>query len=558
MGRAVAAATVSDLTGAPDVYAQTVESFDAAFSIPASRVLEGYFVERNGRLEIHATLQDAKSSKAIRSFEVDGPSAGGPLPLVNQLAKELSPGARAFETASAAVFRSFGEALHATDPAAAVRGFESATISAPGFSLAYLEWAKTLSAAGDREGALKVLESAQHVPASAIDRAELDYTAASIRGDASARESALDSLARLTPANPKVFEELAGLKVSQRKFQEAVRDYQAANRLNPDEPATWNELGYALAYAQDLEGARAALREYQELLPKENVNGLDSLGEVSFFLRDFEGAAKYFLEADQKNRGEFGGGELLKAAQARLMAGDLRSGDELFEKYAALFQGDRVAYQRAQWEFLTGRRKAAMARIEKSIATLTGDEQSVALSQLAIWKMETADSKAAADLANQAMGRAASALTRNLAGVCRVIAMSSPAPSGSKLADAYALVFARKFRDATPLLESLYRQTDPSRDGQLRTMLAWAYLETNRSSDADGLLRVYPIPFSSGESIFASLIFPRYLFLRGAVLERQGKRSDAKSAYQLFLKYAGDVPDVFGGEATARRNLAAL
>jgi hypothetical protein len=86
-------------------------------------------------------------------------------------------------------------------------------------------------------------------------------------------------------------------------------------------------------------------------------------------------------------------------------------------------------------------------------------------------------------------------------------------------------------------------------------MLAWAYVETNRVADADGLLRVYPIPFSSGESIFASVIFPRYLFLRGVVLETQGKRAEARAAYELFLKYAGDVPDIFGDDATARRNL---
>jgi tetratricopeptide (TPR) repeat protein len=328
-----------------------------------------------------------------------------------------------------------------------------------------------------------------------------------------------------------------------------------ATRLNPDEPETWNQLGYALAFSQDLAGARAALEHYQELSPKENVNSLDSLGEVSFFLGDFTGAAKYFLEADQKNRGEFGGGELLKAAEARLLAGDLREGDALFEQYAALFQGGRAAFQRAQWGFLTGRRRAAMASLEKTIATLAGDEQSAALSQLAIWKLETGDSKAAADLANQAVARAASPPARNLSEVCRVVATAPGAASGSRMADAYALVFARKFSEATPPLEDLYRQTDPNRDGQIRTMLAWAYVETNRVADADGLLRVYPIPFSSGESIFASVIFPRYLFLRGVVLETQGKRAEARAAYELFLKYAGDVPDIFGDDATARRNL---
>jgi predicted Zn-dependent protease len=121
-----------------------------------------------------------------------------------------------------------------------------------------------------------------------------------------------------------------------------------------------------------------------------------------------------------------------------------------------------------------------------------------------------------------------------------------------------ALLFARKFADATPPLERLYRETNPSADGQVRTLLAWAYVKTNRTADAAGLLNRYPLPLNSGEPMFASLIFPRYLFLRATVLEGQGKRAQAKSAYELYLKYAGDVPDAFGDDVVARKKLTAL
>ena len=39
------------------------------------------------------------------------------------------------------------------------------------------------------------------------------------------------------------------------------------------------------------------------------------------------------------------------------------------------------------------------------------------------------------------------------------------------------------------------------------------------------------------------------------VLQNEGKRSKAKQTYELYLKYSGDVPDVFGDEAAARRLL---
>ncbi len=108
------------------------------------------------------------------------------------------------------------------------------------------------------------------------------------------------------------------------------------------------------------------------------------------------------------------------------------------------------------------------------------------------------------------------------------------------------------------MLERIYHATNPSSDGQVRTLLAWAYVETNRIKDAAGLLDRYPLPLNSGEPLFASLVFPRYLFLRGTVLEQQGKRTEAKAAYELFLKYVGDAPDTFGDESIARRKFGAL
>ena len=84
-------------------------------------------------------------------------------------------------------------------------------------------------------------------------------------------------------------------------FQQAVRSYQAASLLNPEEPRIWNELGYAMAWTRNLNGARQALQEYERLAP-DDANALDSLGEVSFFLGDFESAAKYFEQAAQRSR----------------------------------------------------------------------------------------------------------------------------------------------------------------------------------------------------------------------------------------------------------------
>jgi Flp pilus assembly protein TadD len=553
-GRAAAAAIVYDLAGAKRVYAQTLDSLAAAESMQASLAFEGYFLARNGRLEIRATVEDLRTSRTMQSLSLSGPVAEGFVPLVNQLSRALSPEARPFGTNSPDAFRLWGEALASNDRQKTLDGLAAARQADPGFTLAGFDLAQVLAASGDRDKARQAIAAAEGGHPGPIERARLESTSASLSGDGNARLQALAALAKNTPANANVFLDLAQLRLFQHDFEGAVRDYRESARLNPSDPRVWNELGYALADTQDLAGARGALEQYRKLTDG-SANALDSLGEVSFLLGDFTSAVRYFLEASGKNPAE-----LAKAAEARLMMGDLAAADALMQRYLNLPHGGQsahAAYQQAQWEYLTGRRSSGFAHVGKVVPQLDADAGSRALSQLSIWKLEMGDAKAAADLANQAVTRAISPQARNLGALCRFLSLGSGSSSGSRPADAYARLFARKYAEAVPLLEEVYRQTNPGADGQIRTLLAWAYVETGRIADAARLLRLYPIPLSSGEPLFASLIFPRYLFLRGLVLEKEGKPDEAKKNYALYLKYAGDVPDVFGDEAKARHNLGA-
>ncbi len=484
------------------------------------------------------------------SFEIDGAVSAGFLPLANELARRMSSEARMFGTSNENAFRFYGEALAARDSKTMEQALEAATNADPGFSDGYLDEANLLAETGQRERAREVVQAGERTRLDAIERANLEYVAATASGDAADRIKALESLTVATPANASIFKELGEMRSARREFRQAAMEYRAAAHLDPDEPGTWNELGYALAWANDLSGARKALAQYQKLAPDDN-NVLDSEGEVSYFRGDFQSAGEYFEKAAAKNPSE-----LLKAAEARLMAGDLQGADALFLKHLGPAKAQKgAAYQMAQWEFLTGRRRAGMAQMERLAPELNGDLQALALSQLAMWKLETGDGKAAADLANQAVTRAQSPQVHGISAACRFIASGTTASSGSKLVDAYALVFAKKYREALPLLQATYSETNPSADGQVRTLLAWAYVEAGATEKAAALVDSYPLPLSSGEPLFASLIFPRYLFLRGAVLGQAEKRDAARKSYELYLKYAGDMPDQFGDEAKARASL---
>lgn len=560
-GRAISSALVYDLVSAPKIYAQSVDSLEGAEAIHASRIIEGYFVARNGRLEIRASVLDPRKTITAGSFALDGAGAVGPLPLANQLAKRISAGARVFSTGNANAFHDYGAALSTQDRASALRSLESALAADPGFAAASLTSARLLIEGGDRDGARKMLASAMATHPDPIDQARLEYLSATAAGDNAARQKAVQTLARLTPGDSQVRRELADLEFLQRSFQQAVVDYEAVTQLDPDDLQVWNQLGYANAYAGNLAAARRALEHYRQMLPEQEANPLDSLGEVSFYLGDYSGAERYFLQAHEKNPAEFAGGELIKAAQARLMMGDLPAADAVFKRYLGLLQHSQsnlAGYQQAQWDFLTGRRKEAIARLEKLVPGVDGEAQALALCQLSIWKLETGDSKAAADLATQAMANARSPRLRNLSSICRYLASMPTSGSGLPAADAYARLLERKFAEAIPLLEANYGETNPTNDAQVRVLLAWAYVETGRWKEAQHLLALSPIPLSSGEPLFASLIFPRYLYLRGATHQGEGKRTEAKQDYELYLKYAGDLPGIFADQAKARQSLGNL
>jgi tetratricopeptide (TPR) repeat protein len=528
--RGAAAVVVYDLAGAKQISAREVNSLSDAQSMQASRLLEGYFFERNGRAGIRAMLEDLTKTKTLESWDIDGDASAGLLPLVNQLAGKLSSDARAFGTSNASAFQLYGAALGAKDPNGAEQALQQATAADPGFAAAYLEQAKLLNETGDRELARHVTEAAERARLDSIDRADLEYDTANASGDAGGRMKALEALAAVTPAHADVFQQLGEIKFARRQFPQSVMEYRAAAQLDPEESRIWNELGYALAWNKDLKGASEALDRYQRVAPTD-INAVDSQGEVHYMLGDFEAASSYFGKA-----GATIPADVVKEAEARLMLGDRKGADVLFVKH--LDSRASAPFEMAQWEYLTGRKSAGMSRMEKLAAGLSGDPKSVALSQLAIWTLQQGDKKAAAKLVDQAAGGARSPQVRGIVSITGTV-VAGNANSDSKMVNGFALMLANKAGEALPLLEELYRETNPSADGQVRTLLAWAYVETGAVEKAASLVDVYPLPLSSGDPLFASLTFPRFLAVRAAVLEREGKAEEAKKARALYSMYAG-------------------
>jgi hypothetical protein len=123
-----------------------------------------------------------------------------------------------------------------------------------------------------------------------------------------------------------------------------------------------------------------------------------------------------------------------------------------------------------------------------------------------------------------------------------------------KIVLAYALLLHKEFQAAEPILSDLYQHSAPEPNEILPLLLAWTKVEAGHFEQAAPLVERYPVPSTSGD-IFTSLALPRLFYLRGAILEKQGRRDDAAKNYRLFLTLSGQDAQVFGEEDKARQAL---
>jgi tetratricopeptide (TPR) repeat protein len=539
-------------------------------STGATRTLHGYFTAAGGRLSLNADLEDVASLRMVKAASASAALSEGMLPLAREVARAIDPNARELPTKNTGAFRAYVAALEAAEPMAADREFEHAIGADPGFGAAYLAWAQALISRGDRTHAAEVLAAARGNAARfpALERDRLGVMSAALAGDRAAERQALIALTRSGPADAGVYRSLGELDTASHAYASAAKWYDQALALQPDDVALLNQLGYVRVWAGDLDGAVQALSRYRERRPNE-ANPLDSLGDAYYYVGRFAEAGKGYQAAYAKDPSFLAGGELYKAAWARLMQADLRGADEIFGQFLRARQaaGDVVPYRQAQWEYLTGHRRQAMARLEQFAKSTPPPVSALAFSQLAIWSLEAGDRARARQFAEAVpaaspLGAFVSFLTQPPAPAAEWAARAArlfpqPAQAGLRsLTVAYALLLSKDFRGAAGPLEQIYAATTPSSPDWPAVPLAWALSEAGSFDRVPQLLNANPVPEPTGEHPLLSLSFPRIFYLRGALAERQNRREDAKRAYRTFLLFAGDLPDFFGERDRAARALA--
>jgi tetratricopeptide (TPR) repeat protein len=583
MARGFAEILSGELQGSPQRYAiqyGALHSFDAslgarpdapgvstestgALAAGANQLVYGDFWVADGALHAAATEEDLATHKMVRVASASGPLRDGIFPVADALARQLGE-THPFGTRNPQALRDYAAALEA--PLADSRLFAQAAGEDPDFGRAYVSWLDAAIAERNRGLADRIVEQARLHRISALDRAEIDLNAAAMAGDFPAQLEARRALARLDPADPNRHRALAEALMSVRDFDEAIVEFRRALSIRPGDAVALNAMGYAAAFSGDLPTAIRVLRGYEQLRPNE-PNPLDSLGDVHFALGHFGEAEQFYLAAHAKSPGFLNGGEVLKAAQARLMTGDVPGATALFNRYRAEREAahdPNAPYHAAAWLWQTGARRAAIDGMDRLAFATNGSDEigaereiaSRADAQAALWLLDLGDRAGAVQHARKALAEAGPA-TSAIAALVAFLAQPEafPLPAQSPVADygrACALLFGRQFRPAAQALQDIYRRPAIDLDDGLAVLLAWAYAESGDWQRAGPLLRLTPLPQASGLPMFSALYFPRIFFLRGMVLDREGRRTEAAGYYRMFRALSGPDSAIWGEEQRAR------
>ncbi len=420
--------------------ARPAASMDDAYLENANRFVHGYFTKTANALHLTIEVEDSASHKMVTTEQIDG----SVLASATALAKRLEPKAEPFSSSNEEAVAAWGKG-----------DYEKAVTLDPTFGPAWLAWIETLARKGDIAGAVDVAGRAlEHPVKSEIDGMRIELARATWQKDAHAEHEALLKLTAHV-ADPVLLANLGEIEMRAREYALAQGDYKKILADQPQNADVLNKLGYAYGCDGKVAEAEAAFAQYGKA-PGHEANSFDSLGEVYFMNGKFAEAEKAFLRAHDLNAALLAGGDLRKAAYAHWLAGDLAGADNLFARYfdfRAKLKDPSVEWQHALWEYVTGRKDQAIARLQKS-------PSAQAAIQIRVWH---GDMKLPSDPAE---------------------------------------------------LKRVYDAAEPSADGLFRTIYAEALLASGKKEEAKKLLSRWPLPDNAGDPVLQSLVFPKYLALR--------------------------------------------
>lgn len=591
MGRAFSEIISSELAGAPGLYdlsagrlhnvqaslgsrsvtAPGVSAERTAAAVSgAARIGYGQYFVRHGVLQAQLTIEDTLTGQVTTIGPLSMPAADL-VAEASALALRISPRITPYGTRNPLVVQAHVDAMEHGETPQMAEELQKAIAADPNFGPSYQQLAQYKVQQKDVEGALALLNDAlaRGNTVGNAERARIQLQSAILRNDIPGRLEALTALAQADPSDPQTWRDMGVLAMATHQYPRAVDAYRKLLALQPADADGWNTLGYAAAYAGDVTTALDAIKNYQKLAGN-SPNPLDSLGDVNLIVGRLGDAESAYRQNAKTNPAFFNGLDFFKAAMAHLMTGDIPGADAMAQPYFDARTAARdpiVDYRKAQWLWLAGRRKAACQEMEKTAdaaASTSRDAASRDYSELALWTLMLGNREPAAQFAQKAAALATPAsatqaalvrfMTQPVASPAEWEARAAqlaPSPAQSAIRDvalAYALLFAKEYTAAAPILQRIYDSGNQGAGEGLPVVLAWADVETGRIDQAATMLRPnYPLS-DGGMNWTTPLHFPRIYYLRSVVAQKQGKADETQSNLRLFERLSGPDALMWGEE----------
>ena len=557
--------------GAPGISSEATQAQSAG----ATQLGYGTFTLRNGKLEAQLTLESVSGMKTLRVLSATAP-AGDLLGAATALAAQLTAKPQAYGTSNARALAAFMRALETTDPAVMEAAAGLAIAADPDYAGPYRLLAQARLQQQDRAGALAALDRALQrgnaIPE--LERVRIELEVAELNGNSGGRQAALGKLVKLDGTDPLSWIALGEGAMSRHQFRASLDAFRHASELQPEDGRLFNSMGYAAGEAGDLDAGMKALRRFQALRPND-VDAIDSMGDIHVVNGRLSEAENFYLEAARKNPAFLNHVEYLKAAMAHLWTGDASGANNLAEQYLRArgeAKDPALDYRRAQWTWISGRRKAAAQQMGAfALSAENGPARDLAArayAEMSLWSTLSGDRDMGGRLAQKALSMAGPGSAVN-AVMARYLAQPSagpavwaeraaqqfPSPAAASVRNTalvYALLLERQFQPAQLLLQRMWDGDLPGGDEGLSVLLGWTLLETGKTQEAAALLRFHPVPAATGLTPFTTFYLPRLLYLRGQLADQENRRDDARGWYDKFLALSGPTPLIWGEEKKVR------
>ncbi|HQU15306.1 MAG TPA: tetratricopeptide repeat protein, partial [Gammaproteobacteria bacterium] len=376
-------------------------------------------------------------------------------------------------------------------------------------------------------------------------------------GDRAGTKSALDKIVQEYPGNPVGYQGLAGLYLADKRYDDALKEYDRALKVAPKNPELLQQKAAVLAQQQKYAQAAGLLEKIQADYPK-SPQGYFQLGELYFVQKDYAKARAQFEDALQRS-GKDAAQPLQAIARSYLAekkpaeaVARVRSflKDQPDNAYAYDLLGNLYLVQSDYANAAQALHKASA--LNPSWVNPYVDLSKVHMAQkqptkaIAVLQRGLKDQPAQLQLLFPlaAIYQESGDPDQSIATYRKVLEAS---PKNLLATNNLAMLLAGRENDPKGMAEavSLAKEMEGVRDPAIQDTVGWVYYQSGDASKAVPVLEAV---------VKAAPKIPIFQYHLGMALYKAGKTRDAKTHLEQALAKGGDFP----GAADARKVLAGL